>query len=378
VAEPELKLVRPAPPRAPRGRRTAVGLGATLLLIGLAATLFGTDLARVRQAPREVGESTLRLALLEGSDHPEVRAKLLDLRGALGRRPLDSMTRAVYSSLLLSLGRDADDIAAAVFHVERAVELAPVTLPVVRIGVLVLAHTNHATEAAALVHSVFDYAPETGAYLLAEIEPLLLGVDVERVVPEQPAPWLAWALRLDRDERYDEALDWLERGTRLWPDDMPLLERAALRALQAGNWERLAGLFPEDREIPLEQPAAGALIHRARLHAHWGERAAALRDIERALALDAENPNIRIGAGAVYLEAGSFEEARHEWNRVLFDLGPSETELQHDLLRRLARLEDDHGSPVAALHAWQALLEMDPESATARDRIAELTGVRPR
>ncbi len=288
------------------------------------------------------------------------------------------MTRAVYSSLLLSLGRDADDIAAAVYHVERAVELAPVTLPVVRIGVLVLAHTNHAAEAAALVHSVFDYAPETGAYLLAEIEPLLLGVDAESVVPEQPAPWLAWALRLDRDERHDEALDWLERGTRLWPEDMPLLERAALRALQAGNWERLARLFPDDREIPQEQPAAGALIHRARLCAHRGETTAALRDVERALALDADNPNIRIGAGAVYLEAGSFDEARHEWNRVLFDLDPSEAELQHDLLLRLARLEDDHGSPVAALHAWQALLEIAPESTTARDRIGELTGLRPR
>jgi hypothetical protein len=41
----------------------------------------------------------------------------------------------------------------------------------------------------------------------------------------------------------------------------------------------------------------------------------------------------------------------------------------------MARYEDDHGKPAAALRAWKAVLEEDPEHPEAQRRIADLGGL---
>ncbi len=370
-----LKLAEPAvPPAQPWSRRGALGLAAMLLGLGLLATRLGADAAREPSAPREAAEGVLQQALLQGAAHPAVRGRLLELRGALGRRPLDSLTRSVYSSLLLSLSRDADDVAAAVYHARRSVALAPVTLPVARVGVLVLAHTRNTAEAAALVRSAFGYDPAAAAAWLEQIEPLLFDRPIDEAIPEEPAAWLAWAIQLDGAGRHEEALVWVDRANRRWPEDLLVLERAAFRALHAGDFARLAELLPSGMRLPDEPIAAGVLLHRAELRAHEGDRDGARRDIERARQLDGDNPYIRMGIGAARRAAGDYAGARAEWAGMLFDLEEGEIELRRGALQDLARLEDSHGTPAAALRAWRSLLAVSPEHAEARRRVDDLTG----
>jgi tetratricopeptide (TPR) repeat protein len=71
---------------------------------------------------------------------------------------------------------------------------------------------------------------------------------------------------------------------------------------------------------------------------------------------------------------GDVTRARKEWNRALHDLDPGQVSARRPLLLRLARLEDLHGRPGAALRLWQAVLEIDPDHAEARRRIDDLSG----
>lgn len=368
-----IAVARP-PERSPGGGAAAALTAAALLGFMALATLSGADQARRPLEPRAAADEVMKLALVRGSDDPAVRERLSELRSTLGRRPLDSMTRAAYSSLLLSLSRGPDDIAAAVFHARRAVELAPVTLPVVRAALLVFAYSGRAELAAGLVRAVFDYDAETAASWLARIEPLLGRVPVDSALPDDPDAWLAWSVRLDLAGRHDESQSWLARGTRRFPDDLGLLERATVRALHDRDWQRLAELLPFERRLPDERAAAAILVNRAMLHAHRQDPANAIRDVERALGLAGENPNLRIAAGEAYLAAGDPAAARRMWGRLAFDLDTSQVELRRRVLEHLARLEDEQGSPAAALRAWRAVAEVEPEHAQARRRIDDLTG----
>ncbi len=349
-------------------------MAGSILALAAVATLLGADAARRPLEPREIGEDTLRRALVSGTSDPEVRERLVELRTILGRRPLDSLTRAVYASLLLSMSRDADELATALFHARRAVQLAPVTLPVVRIGVLALAHTGQVREAAALVRGAFAYDAPAAASLLSRIEPLLLETPIDEALPAEPGAWLAWAIQLDLAGRHAEALERLEEGVRRWPDDLPLLDRLALRLAQRGDWQALAALLSPERVLPDERRAAGLWIQRALFRARAGDVDGAAADAERALGLDPRNALIRIRAAEAFLVAGHPDRARHEWTAALFDLGAAETATRGHVLERLARLEDEHGSPAAALRAWRALAELDPAHPEARRRIDDLDG----
>ena len=66
---------------------------------------MGADLARNPIDAREVAERTIERAIAEGNQAPEVRERLLELRAAVGRRPLDTKTRVAYASVLLGMSR---------------------------------------------------------------------------------------------------------------------------------------------------------------------------------------------------------------------------------------------------------------------------------
>lgn len=345
-----------------------------LITLAALATLFGADAARHPLEPREVGEETLRRALVSGSADAEVQRRLVELRTTLGQKPLDSMTRAVYASLLLSLSRDADDVALALFHARRVVALAPVTLPVVRIGVLALAHSGQGADALDLVRSIFSYDAPAAANLLFRIEPLLGTTAIDAALPDEPGAWLAWSIRLDLAERQAEALERLRAGLRRWPDDLLLLERLALRLLQRGDWPALAELVPPSRVIPDERLAAGLLLSRAVGRAQTGDDEGAVADTERALRLDPQNWLTRIRSGEAFLAARQPDRARREWTALLFDLDTADSAARVLVLERLARLEQDSGQAAAALRHWRALLELDPEHAEARRRVDDASG----
>lgn len=377
--ETRLRSVTTASPAArgtPTGRGTALALSTLIFSLTGIATWLGADLARRPVAAREIGDETMRVALEVGSADPEVQARLIELRAVLGRRPLDSMTRAVYSSLLLTMSRNVDDVDAAVYQARRAAELAPVTIPVLRTAVLVLAHTQNGAEAAALVRGVFDYEPSAAARWLERIEPLLVDPPAEAAIPDDPEAWLAWSVKLDLAKRHDEALEWVERGSLRWPDELRFLERAAFLAAGSGRWEKLAELLPAGLSLPDSEDAAGILVQRARLRARQGQPRAAADDLERALRLNPTSRSIAIDAGSAYLSSGDAAAARRLWTRVLFELGASDTGVRKRLLEQLARLEDEHGSGAAALRTWREVLELDPEHAAARRRIDDLTGFR--
>ena len=305
--------LRPVPqwtPSAPAGRNaTLVGAALVFALAGLASWL-GADVARHPVEAREIGEETMRAALEAGSADPAVRERLVGLREVLGRRPLDSMTRAVYSSLLLTMSRSAEDVDAAVYQARRAAELAPVTLPVVRSSVLVLAHTGNGGEAAELVRQVFTYDPESAARWLERIEPLL--PNPEAAIPEDPRAWVAWSVKLDLSGRHEEALDRVERGWERWPDHLPLLERATLLAAGAG------ALGPPRRAAASGQgdppdPRGGGHLRAARAapraeHRNVGLVVGATRPNELA-AVRRRAPDLWILAPGVGAQGGSLEDA---------------------------------------------------------------------
>jgi tetratricopeptide (TPR) repeat protein len=360
------------------GRHPGWALAATLTLVlcAIFASASGADEIRTRLDPRKVAETTVQRALERGNRDPEVRAEVLDLRRVLGRSPLDSRTRVIYAGLLLNLCRNLDDTRAAAFHAGRAAELAPVTVPIVRGAVHVLVRTGNGPRALALVRGMFDYDPTAAAGLLAAVEPLLLDVDAGDGLAHTPVAWLAWAAELQRAGRNDEAESWLERAHDAWPDDLAIVQQLASRALYRGDLERLAAILPaglDDLDAPEVAPL---LTFRARLKAGRGDRDGARRDVDRALALRGDNVTVQMLAGDAYLALGDPEAARRVWNRARYALAGDDTANRRALLRRLARLEHDHGEPAVALGLWRALLEIAPDDPEARERIAELTGTR--
>lgn len=363
-------------PRLTVGARAsrARGFAALLLVLASVATALGADAARHPLEAGKLAESALRLALVRGNDDPQVRAALVELCRELARSPLDSRTRAVYASLLTGLSRRMEDCKAASFHARRAAELAPVTVSVVRATALVLAHCGETDRALELTRDIFTYDAPAAALTLSQLAPLV-DRPIDAGIPATPAAWLAWAHQLLHDGRVSEGTDWLERTCRRWPDHWPALETLAVVATNHEDWAMLESLFPAGRELPDEPAAARPLLQRARLRAHQGDLAAARVDIERALALDGGTTATRILGGDAYESVGEFDLARRSWNRALFALADHDP-ARPAVLGRLARLEERHGQPAAALRWWQALLELDPADAEARRRVDDLSGFR--
>lgn len=354
----------------------AVAVGICLLAAAGLATWLGADAARRPPGSLDLAHRALARALEMGNDDADVRSALLQLRGTLGRRPLDSQTRAIYAGLLLSLCRRLDDTRAPAFHADLAVDLAPVTVPVVERAALVLARSRRPDRAVELVRQMFAYDPRSAADLLLRLEGLLLPAQVEAAVAGIPEALLAWSHQLRIRGRPEEADAWLDRAHARWPDHLPTVRQVAARAVRRADWEALGALFPPGLVLPEEAGSAPLLAYRARLRAERGDAAGAAADASRALELAGERPHVGILAGDALEAAGEHDRARSVWNRVLFSLGDRSDPARRNLLLRLARLEDRHGRPATALRLWRSLLELDPEQTEARRRVDELSGFR--
>lgn len=352
-----------------------VGLAALLLGTASMATWLGAGETRRLSEASDEAETTVVRSVARGMDDPEVRQASVDLRRVVGRRPLDSRARVAYAGLLLARSRKVDDTRAAAFHARRAALLAPVTVPVVRSATLVLARTKDTHEALSLIRSMFAYDPGAAARLLARVEPLL-GTGVDSGLPDRPEAWLAWSSQLREDHRAAEADATLELTYSRWPQHLPTLQQLAARASRARDWKALGTLFPDGRELPDLPAAAPALLYRARLKAARQDPEGARQDIDRALALDGDARLVQILAGEACESLGAVEEARRHWSHALFGLRPGDLATRQLLLLRLARLEDRHGQPAAALRLWQSLIQLDPGHAEARRRVDDLTGFR--
>jgi tetratricopeptide (TPR) repeat protein len=373
----ELKLVEARGEREAGGapsRVTAIALG--LLVVAAASLATWLDAAEARRTidVRQLAEQALQTALRRGAADVEVRDALVELRRTLGWRPLESRTRVVYASLLLGLATDVEEMQLAAFHADRAADLAPVTVPVVRAAALVLASTGEVDRALELTRNMFGYDPRGAAAMLSQIEALVFGVDLDRGLPPAPEAWMAWSRQLETERRRAEAADWRARTLERWPDHVPALARTAAFAFGRGNWDALAELLPPAGRLPDDDRQSARLYAwRAHLSWHSGDREAALADIERALELRDTGP-IRTLSGDLFEKMGDSTRARSDWNRALFGTATTSVSSRRGLLLRLARLEDRHGRPAAALRFWKALLALDPEHPEARRRIDDLAG----
>lgn len=378
----DLKLVRapgrPSSSTAPRERAAAVGLGLLAVGAALVGTLLGADRSREPTRPVDTAREALFRVLDRGPTDPGVRALLGNLRLQIGQRPLDARTRALYSALLLEMAMGPQDGPAPAFHATRAADLAPVTVPVVRAAALVLVRSGEPEAAIRLVRDMFGYDAETAAGLLAALETFLDPTRIEDAVPVDPDAWLAWARELRNQGRTDAADAWITRAHQQWPDHLRVRQKVAARAVQRQDWPALAAVLPLEEELPASAESALLLAFRARVKAEAGDTEGARGDAEKAAALSGHSPTVLLHCGDALLAAGDTGGARRQWSRALFGISPrSGSSVERiRLLVRMARFEDDHGKPAAALRAWKAVLEEDPEQAEALRRVADLGGLR--
>ena len=345
-----------------------------LLLAGLAATALGADDARRPVDPQSVAEEVSQLAIERGNRDAEVRSMLIGLRRELSWRPLDSRTRVIYASLLLGLSRSLADVEAARFHARQAAHNAPVTVPVVHTAALILARCGDADHALQLVREMFGYDHGSAARLLIQMQPMVYDDQLAEALPHDAAAWHAWFQALSREGRSEEADRWLVEAYARWPEDLPILQNMAARALRSSDAGALARLFPVSLAIPDDPAAAALLTYRARFRATEGELTGARKDLQRALELDGNDVTVQILAGEAFEEIGDYDEARRLWSTALFTLAPNASDTRRAVLVRLARLEQGHGEPATALRLWRQVLETDPENEEARRRIRTLTG----
>jgi tetratricopeptide (TPR) repeat protein len=347
-------------------------LGLLVLSGSIAGTLLGADAARRAVPVREQAEDLLQTALARGSDDAGVRQELTEMRRTLGWRPLETRTRVAYASLVLGLGTRREDLALAAFHAGRAADLAPVTVPVVRGAALVLAQAGERDRALSLVRQMFDYDPGRAALTLSQIESFTVGLHPQDVLPDRPEAWMAWWGLLRSDARWAEAEAWLAEAHRRWPDYLPILIQVAARAFNQRDWTGLATLLPAEG-LPAVADAAPLYLWRAHLRLQGGDVPGARADAERALDLAPRSPSLPLAAGELFEALGDTSRARELWTGALHRAAAG-TAARRPLLERLARLEDRHGSPAAALRRWREILAVDPGHAEALRRVDDLSG----
>jgi tetratricopeptide (TPR) repeat protein len=378
----DLKLVPapdpPSPPTVRRERAAAVSLGLLTLIAALAGTLVGADRARDAPRPIDTAREALFRVLDQGPSDPGVLELLGSLRLQIGQRPLDARTRALYAALLLEMAMGPQDWPAPAFHARRAANLAPVTVPVVRAAALVLARSKEPEAAVRLVHEMFGYDAGSAARLLTALEPFLEPGRIDSAIPANPDAWLAWAREIRDQGRADDADAWITRAHREWPDHLGIRQRVAARAVKRRDWSALVRVLPLEEELQESRDAALLLAFRARARAETGDAEGAHEDAEKAAILSGHSAAVLLHAGDALLAAGYPGGARRFWSRALFGISPrsgaGSTRIQ--LMVRMARFEDDYGKPAAALRAWKAVLEEDPEHALAQRRVADLGGLR--
>ena len=376
MGRPDLHLIAShGGPQRP-SRAAAALLAGYLAALAALATLLGADAARVRPDALSAARQVLMDSLTGDAGDGGVREELAELRDRAARLPLDARARAAYASLLAGTARDQETLEVAAFHARIAVRLAPVTVPVVRAAILVLAQSGRTEDAIELVRGMFSYDPNAAARLLSLLEPQLAPEDPSRALAETPQAFLARAAVLLGARRESEAAALVDAGVARWPHDLDLLALAAARAVAAQDWGRAGALLPGDLRLPDDPRAAILHVYRARTRAAGGDAADAAQDLERAVELAAGAPWVLCQAGDGWLTLERLDRARELWNRALHATAASEAAQRADTLRRLARLDEREGRSGTALRLWREVLALAPGDPEADRRIADLDRLR--
>jgi len=370
-----LKLVPRPTGRNQRRRNVVLAAGlVTLLNLGV-ATWLGAGPYRNKLEIAGLANEALAFSLEEGADSPKVSERLRQIRAELARTPLDAGTRAVYSSLLLGVSRSVAETEAAAFHAARAAELAPVTVPVQRQAIQVLARCGELDHALQLTRETFLFDPETGASILEQLLPICGRDRATEGIPDTAAAWLAWSRRLEQVGRKDEALARVRLAWERWPADPGVVLFLAARAFARGDLDDLQALFPDDIALPENPNHAMVFSFQAVAKAAAGDRAGVEESIATALTLLPENPSVLRTAGDAWKLLGEPDQASGLWKRALFHTrGDGTPHARREILIRLARLEDERGQVMEALNYWRKLLETTPDHWEARRRVDDITG----
>ena len=168
-------------------RPAAVGLGAAVLAAAGLATLCGADAARRHFDPAHLAESGLARTLATHDPEPAREAREL-LEKRLRRNPLDTASRTIAASLLVETATTEAQREAAVAQAEAAVRLTPVDASVAHRAARVLARCGRTDLALQETARLFEYAPQSAASTLADIEPFVAVDRLDDALPPSPRP----------------------------------------------------------------------------------------------------------------------------------------------------------------------------------------------
>jgi tetratricopeptide (TPR) repeat protein len=164
---------------------------------------------------------------------------------------------------------------------------------------------------------------------------------------------------LMEEERYEEALDHLEKAQSIRPDFLsPQLNLAQLRR-DTGR-PQLA-LIHIQRALAIDPSSARAHAYHALVLRDLGNLPAALRAVERSLAGDPEDAEQLFNRGVILAKLARHEEARRAYERAL-ERQPDFT----DALVNLGNLHLRSGALKAAVEELERAVRIAPEFAPAR------------
>jgi len=372
VERAPLKLVTAVPARP--GTPVAVAVGLAVLAAAVWATLSGSDSARRPLDAAKLAETALNQTLATGAIGPAREAQAA-LSAHLRVTPLDAGARTVLASLLAETATGDAERATAVQQAMAATQLVRSDEWISAGAARVLARCGRSDAALRETARMFAYAPESAAATLADVEPWVGDARLDDGIPETPAAWLAWSVRLRQSGRDDEADARLAALRSRWPSNLDALRVAAGVAAGRNRIDELQRLVPPSIVLPDAADAAALYAFRARSHAAAGDPAASRADAVHAVALSSADPWVMALAGDAVVE-NEPSLARDYWTRALYRLSASTaTRAGAVWLRaRLARLDDREGRAGDALREWRAVLSESPDNGEAKRRIAELTG----
>ncbi len=376
MEQPELKLVTTEPAR-PR-EVAALGFGAAVLAAGAIATLFGADAARRPFNPGKLAESAMAQTLA-GKDPQPAREAQDILQERLRRFPLDAASRMIAASLRAETAADESGRSEAVDQILAATRLVASDEWVSRGAARAFARCGRTDLALREIARMFGYAPADAAATLVKVEPFVAPDQLESGIPESPAAWLAWSVRLRADGRHDEADARLAALIARWPGDLSALRVAAAVAVGRERIDELQRLIPPAFVLAETADNAPLIAFRARSKAASGDAAGARADALSAITLSGGAPWVLVHAGDA-VAASDPALARDCWTRALYRLleKPGTRGGAIWVRFRLARQNEREGRAGDALREWRTILAERPDDGEAKRRVAELTGASPR
>jgi tetratricopeptide (TPR) repeat protein len=374
VERPALKLVTDGGGEA-RVPPWAAASGAAVLVAAAVAIGAGALGARAPFDPRSIAEEAVARAWGERDPGAVAEAmRSLDLR--LRRFPRDAATRTIRASLLLDTSDGPAARDEALGEVRRAIADDPQAIGVRRAAARIEVGCGLWDVALADLRRIFVLEPGAGAAALSDVEPLLPDGRLDQAIPDDPAAWRAWSVRLRERGRDAEADARLAAALVRWPDD--LVSRTIAASVAAGRSDpaALARLVPPGLAVPESRENALLIAFRARTRAGAGDLAGARGDARRAVALADGDPWVAVAAGDA-MEQSDPALSRDWWTRSLFALGDQPARVW--VLARLARLDERDGHASDAVRRWREVLALRPGEGEAARRLAALgaTGQQP-